>query len=209
MINFLSQALAVPANPAAWARPLRSVAGTALAILLVAGCSGSSHLQPKSTTATGTGPGNASASFATSDGAIRCYDPSLESGIKDHYASGIWCFADNNGPHGSNCRSAPGPSAVNLPAHGGPTDYPCSAEEVKESGFRPGRVTMRPNGQVADLGTTKCHIEPDGSSVLCADSNGHGFSIFSAEGSTPSFYDNCRVSAIKIRCVNAEGQPVS
>ena len=85
--------------------------------------------------------------------AIRCYDPSLEPGIKDHHASGIWCFADNNGPHGSNCRSAPGPSAVNLSAHGGATDYPCSAEEVKESGFRaaarPGRSPAAVNSSSA------------------------------------------------------------
>ena len=208
MINF-PPALVAAGNSAGWVRPLRPVAGTVLAILLAAGCSGSSHGQPQGTARADTGHGNAPASFVTASGAIRCYDPSLEPGIKDHHASGIWCFADNNGPHGSNCRSAPGPSAVNLSAHGGATDYPCSAEEVKESGFRPGRVTMRPNGQIVELGTVKCHIEPNGSSVLCADSNGHGFSIFSAEGSIPSLYGNCQVSDIKIKCVDAEGQPVS
>jgi len=145
--------------------------------------------------------------FKTAGGKIRCYFPRLVGGITEDQA-GLWCFADNNGPHGQDCHSSPGPSAVQMPPDGAPTYYPCAAEDIKEAILRQGRMPAVPAGSVVDIGSATCHVEATGAAVLCAGYIGHGFSVSAAAGALPEFYDNCKTSDTRIRCRSA-GHPVS
>ena len=146
--------------------------------------------------------------FKTTDGKIRCYSPLMTSGITEDQ-TGLWCFSDSNGLNGQDCQSSPGPAAVHMPIDGMPVYYRCSAKDVKEAIFKQSHLATISAGSVVDIGSTTCHIEANEVSVLCAGYIEYGFSISSAQGSTASFYNNCKTTDTKVKCTNADGKPVS
>ena len=147
-------------------------------------------------------------SFRTADGKIRCYFPLLEGEITEG-ETGLWCFSDNNGPNGQDCRFSPGPSAVHMPIDGQPIYYPCAAENIKESALKQGTMPTILAGSVVDIGSNTCHIKASGTLVLCAGYIEQGFSISSSGEAGPKFYNNCKTSDMRVECISPAGRPVS